>query len=209
MEFIDKLNTFYVKKLNCIPAELSDKIKLHTKILKQIENTNKKITELLTSKNETELEIAALKNFKPQKVDYVNDSKIFQRLIESKKYIKFYFDKKNKNVIHGITNDIIIKTNKSRYLFGKYNVTINANTNRVAVDSCNPGKFLEDQHIHPHISFDKHFCFGNLEVDVIMRLKTKKYGVIYDLVYSLLCSYSRENPYESLSYYKNLKMRRK
>ena len=109
---------------------------------------------------------------------------------DKKRYMKFYFSKKAKHILNGITSDIIIDVRGGVYNFGKYNVTINTKTKLIRVYSCTPHKYADKgSHIHPHVSSGNECCFGNLEGRVSSAMRMYKFGIVFDFIHSLLCSY--------------------
>lgn len=126
-------------------------------------------------------------------------------LVSAGKYAQFNTEG---NYLIGQTTRITHKHKGTLYDFGTFKVKVNY---KKSSDSGNSGwvtfigSIIRDGYCHPHIHADGSACFGNIDLDVATQAKNREFGVLFDLMYDYLCSYTDKSgvgvPYRTITYW--------
>lgn len=114
--------------------------------------------------------------------------------ISGYKMIRFVNDK-----VIGVTDDIFITHNGTKYRMGRYRIEVGFDNGAVRIYSAgkNQNKGGANSNCHPHVS-GANPCLGNIRGTLHQYIAKYEFSTVFDLLYQLLSNYNATSPYSNI-----------
>lgn len=160
----------------------------------KIHDLSKELMLTIRNKNDAEKQIEITENELNENDQKYKDE--FTALKELECYSTIDLTKVDNGLaFEGMTKEVIIEHNDHKYKMGKYRIVIQNGSVRIYQD-----KNRRDT-IHPHVQKGIP-CLGDLTNSIPKLLANYEYVIVFDTIYTYLCSYNQDSTYSKIENWK-------